>query len=610
MTVERHEHTGSVGGPLTMDASRRSALALGTGAGLLAGLAVAAVLVGQGRLDLTQPLRMDPPIVGWLAYLVLNALGGAVYGGLHRFEPGRLAAAVGGGLLFGLLWWAGVWLTAIPLITATGPGWSVAEAATAFPLLISSVLTWGLAALVFHAVGSRVIGGPASMGQVAAAGVPIRHRVVIVGGGFGGVATAQRLEQRLSHRPDVAVTLVSESNFLLFTPMLAGVASGSRVPRHVAAPLRATSPRTTNRRATLESVDPVARTVRIRSSSGAAADEIPYDQLVVAVGAVPAFRGLADVARRAFTLKTLADATDLRDHVIELLDRAENEPALDVRRRLLTFAVAGGGFAGVELVAELHDLVHDVLIYHPRIEPDELRFVLIHSRDRILPELSDRLGAYALDLLRRRGIEFVLGWRVAGASRDGVSLSDGTSISTETFVWTAGNEPAPLVRSFVANGESGVLATDQNLRVEGFDDIWAVGDCARIPDSDRDGQPCPPTAQHALRQGHQAADNLVAAMDGRPQRPFRFRALGMLVVLGHNTAAAEIRGLRFSGLFAWFLWRGIYLAKLPGFEKKVRVLIDWLLDLAFPRDIVIATTADSRDAVAKAVQEATHDPVA
>jgi NADH dehydrogenase len=559
---------------------------------------------------MTQPLRVDPPVVGWLAFLALGASGGALYGALYHFKPGRLAVTVGGGLLFGLLWWAMVWLTAIPLISAVGPGWSVSEASATFPLLIANVLAWGLAALVFHAAGSRIIGDRALTRLVAATTVPIRHRVVIVGGGFGGVATAQRLEQLLSHRPEVAVTLVSERNFLLFTPMLAGVASGSLVPRHVAAPLRATCPRTTIRRATVETIDHEARIVRIRSTPETAPVAIPYDQLVVAVGAVPAFRGLPDVAERAFTLKTLADATNLRDHIIGLLDRAENEPAPDVRRRLLTFTVAGGGFAGVELVAELHDLVHDVLVYHPRIERDELRFVLIHSTNRILPELSDRLGSYALERLRRRGIEFVLGVRVAGASSDGVWLSDGVSIATATLVWTAGNEPAPLVRSIMAEGGNRALATDRTLRVEGFGDIWAVGDCARIPDPDRDGQSCPPTAQHALRQGRQAADNLVATMDGRPLRPFRFRTLGMLVVLGHNTAAAEIRGLRFSGLFAWFLWRGIYLAKLPGFEKKVRVMIDWLLDLAFPRDIVIAGTPKSSAAAGRTVQEAEHEPVA
>lgn len=592
-----------------MDATRRLEAGLGTGAGLMASLVVGIVLAAQGRLDVTEPLRVDPPVVGWLAFLALGASGGALYGALYRFQPGRLAATVGGGPLFGLLWWAGVWLTTIPLISGTGPGWSVSEAATTFPLLIASVLAWSLAALVFHAAGSRIIGDRALTRVVAATGVPISHRIVIVGGGFGGVATAQRLEQLLSHRPEVAVTLVSESNFLLFTPMLVGVASGSLVPRHVAAPLRATCPRTTIRRATVETIDHEARIVRIRSSAEAAAEVIPYDQLVIAVGAVPAFRSLPDVAEQAFTLKTLADATNLRDHVIGLLDRAENEPEPDVRRRLLTFAVAGGGFAGVELVAELHDLVHDVLVYHPRIERDELRFVLIHSRDRILPELSDELGAYALERLRRRGIEFVLGVRVAGANGDGVLLSDGKSIPTATFVWTAGNEPAPLVRSIMTEGGNPALATDRTLRVEGFGDIWAVGDCARIPDPGRDGQPCPPTAQHALRQGRQAADNLVAAMDGRPLRPFRFRSLGMLVVLGHNTAAAEIRGLRFSGLLAWFLWRGIYLAKLPGSEKKVRVMIDWLLDLAFPRDIVIAGTGSSRGAPGRAIEEAEREPV-
>ncbi len=593
-----------------MHASRRTDAGLGAAAGLFAGLAVAVILAGQGRLDPSQPLRLDPPMVGWLAFLGLSACGGAGYGALYRFQPARLAATVGGGLLFGLLWWAAVWLTVVPVIGAAGPGWTIAEASATFPFLIANVLTGGITALSFHALGSRLIGDRALTRAVAATSVSISDRVVILGGGFGGVACAQRLEQLLSHRPQVAVTLVSEGNFLLFTPMLAEVASGSLVPRHVASPLRATCPRTLVRRATVETIDPKARLVRIRATPGAAAEEIPYDQLVVAVGAVPAFHGLPGVAERAFTLKSLADATNLRDHVIGLLDVAENEPQPHVRRRLLTFCVAGGGFAGVELVAELHDLVHDVLVYHPRIERDEPRFVLVHSRDTILPELTEQLGAYALERLRKRGIEFVLGARVAGASDDGVRLVNGAAISTATLVWTAGNEPAPLALSLKTGSANRSLTTDSTLRVEGFDDIWAVGDCARIPDPNRGGQPCPPTAQHAIRQGHQAAENLVAAIDGRPARPFQFRTLGMLVVLGHNTAAAEIRGFRFSGLFAWFLWRGIYLAKLPGFEKKVRVLIDWLLDLVFPRDIVVAGTADSGAVAEKRVREAERGPVA
>ena len=469
-----------------MEASRTREAALGAASGLLAGLALAVVALGQGRLDPTQPLSLDPAAVGWLAIPALAAAGGWAYGALYRFQPGRLAAALGGGLLFGLLWWATVWLTVVPLVRAEDPGWSVAEASTAFSLLVANILSGAITAVAFHAVGTWLIGDRAMIRPVAATSVQISHRIVILGGGFGGVATAQRLEHLLAHRPAVEVTLISESNFLLFTPMLAGVASGSLVPRHVAAPLRAACPRTMIRRGTIETVDLEARSVRIRPSSEAATETIPYDHLVIAVGAVPAFHGMPDVEERAFTLKTLADAMDLRDHVIGLLDRAESEARPDTRRRLLTFVVAGGGFAGVELIAELRDLVTGALVYYPRIEPDESRFVLIHSRDRILPELSEDLGDYALELLRRRGIAFVLGARVSGANGDAVLLSDGATIPTETLVWTAGNEPAQLVHSLVSERGARALVTDATLRVVGFDDIWAVGDCARIPDPDRE----------------------------------------------------------------------------------------------------------------------------
>ena len=593
-----------------LDASPRTDALLGAAAGGVAGLVVGIVLAFQGRVDTTEPLWVTETAMGWLAYLFLAIAGGATYGTVYRFQPGRLAASVGGGLLFGLLWWATVWLTAVPLVTASGPDWSITDASAVFPLLVASILFGAITATSFFVASTLLIGERATTRQVAATNVPISRRIVILGGGFGGVATAQRLERLLAHRPDVSVTLVSESNFLLFTPMLAEVASSSLVARHVAAPLRATCPRTTIRRATVEAIDVETRSVRIRASTDAQAEPLRYDELVVAVGAVPAFHSLPGVSERAFTLKSLADATNLRDHVIRILDRAETEPEADARRRMLTFAVAGGGFAGVELVAQLHDLVHGVLVYYPRIDVADLRFVLVHSRDRILPELTYELGAYALQRLRRRGIEFALGVRVSGASRGEVSLSDGSSISTETFVWTAGNEPAALARALAPDGDGRALVTDETLRVVGHEHVWAVGDCARIPDPDRAGKHCPPTAQHALRQGRQAAQNIVAAIDGRPPSPFRFTSLGMLVVLGRNTAAAEIRGLRFSGLFAWFLWRGIYLAKLPGFEKKVRVLADWSLDLVFPRDIVVVGTTDAPARGVPGVVETEHERVA
>jgi NADH dehydrogenase len=278
----------------------------------------------------------------------------------------------------------------------------------------------------------------------------------------------------------------------------------------------------------------------------------------------------------------------LRNHVIGLLERADVEVDEDKRRRQLTFVVAGGGFAGTELIAELCDLVHGVRRYYPRIPAAELRFVLVHSRDRILPELSPELADYALRKLQARSIQFMLNARVSGATPDEVLLQDGRSVPTRTLVWTAGNRPNPLLQTVVCERDrTGAVLTDSTLRVQGLPNVWAVGDCAQIPNPDDEGRPYPPTAQHALRQGKVAAENIAAVMHGRSPRPFRFRLLGLLVGLGHRTAAAEIQGRRFSGLLAWFMWRGIYLSKLPGLEKKLRVLLDWTIDLFFPRDIVL-----------------------
>jgi NADH:ubiquinone reductase (H+-translocating) len=278
----------------------------------------------------------------------------------------------------------------------------------------------------------------------------------------------------------------------------------------------------------------------------------------------------------------------LRNHILTLLERCDRLEAGAERTSLLTVVVAGGGFAGTEIVAELFDLVHGVSHFYPGIEVMQPRFVLVHSRERILPELSPELGAYALQRLRARGIDFRLGVRVTGVDADEVLLSSGERIAARTFVWTAGNRPDPLVdRVGGSHARNGALVTHPTLRVVGLEGVWAVGDCAHIPDQDNDGDPYPPTAQHALRQGKVVADNISAVLAGRSPTAFRFSTIGVLVALGHRTAAAEIRGHRFSGLAAWVMWRAIYLAKLPGAEKRVRVFSDWVLDLAFPRDIVM-----------------------
>ena len=268
-------------------------------------------------------------------------------------------------------------------------------------------------------------------------------------------------------------------------------------------------------------------------------------------------------------MKSLEDATRLRNHVIAMLEHADSEPRADRRRPQLTFVVAGGGFAGTETIAELFDLAHSVIRYYPNIQPGELRFVLVHPRDRILPELGAGLGDYALRKLRARGIEFLLNTRVAGATPGAVLLNDASPLDTYTLVWTAGNQPNPLLQSIPCErNRAGAVIVDGTLQVNGFTNVWAVGDCAQIPDPDNEGQAYPPTAQHASREGRVVADNIAAAMGGRPLKQFRFRTLGVLVGLGHRTAAAEIRGWRFSGLLAWFMWRYIYLGKLPGIEKR------------------------------------------
>lgn len=572
-------------------ADRRRLLEAASGgmAGLVAAGLVALALLAQERIDSMAPLAGGSSL-GWLTFMAASTLVGVVYGLAYRFQPGRVVATLAGGLLFGVLWWGLLWLTIVPLLSGASLGWSVEQAAADFPQLVASIFFGGLMAIVFQSTCSVLVGATAAVQPIATGTLEPTHRVVIVGGGFGGVAAAQRMEQLLAHRPEVSVTLVSQSNHLLFTPMLAEVASGTLVPRHVAVPIRVACPRTTFRAAVAEAIEPAGRTLTIRPVTGGAAEHLPYDELVLAAGSVPAFRGLPGLEEHALTLKTVADAAAIHQHIISTLERAETERDATARRRLLCFVVVGGGFAGVETIAEIRDLVHGALLQYPHIDPAELGFVLVHSRDRVLPELSEELGAYARERLERKGVEFRLGQRLAAADGDGVELADGTRLATATFIWTAGNEPAAVTRRHVAVEHATALSTDVTLRVIGLEHTWAVGDCARVPDPDRDGEHCPPTAQHALRQGKLAGENAVAALDGKPAKPFSFRSLGMLVVLGHNTAAAEIRGRRFSGLLAWLMWRGIYLSKLPGFERKTRVLVDWALDLVFPRDIVVIQT--------------------
>ena len=580
---------GSVGsGPL-----RRDVIAGGV-AGLVGGLVFWWSLEAQSMTS-TVPglLGLKLSVTGVLLHLLGSIFLGAAFGAISRYESRGYAATISSGTLYGMLWWIAGPITLGALLDGRGPTWSLEEAGVAFPSLIGHLLYGGITGLGFHilvALYLRLSPEP----ELATPAEAAKKRVVILGGGFGGVSVAQRLERLFARVPSLEITLVSQSNYLLFTPMLAEVASSALEAQHISAPIRASCPNTRCHRAEVAAIDTSARVVWVRSGASKAPEAVPYDHLVMALGSVPNYFDLPGLEDRSFSMKTLEDASRLRNHVIALLEHGDSEQDAGERRRQLTFVVAGGGFAGIETIAELFDLVHGVLRYYPNIQRSELRFVLVHPRDRILPELSGELGDYALRKLRARGIEFLLNARVAGATADAVLLNEASALETYTLVWTAGNQPNPLLKTLPCErNRAGAVIVDSTLQVNGFTNVWAIGDCAQIPDPDKEGQSYPPTAQHATREGQVVAENIAATIRGKPLKQFRFRTLGVLVGLGHRTAAAEIRGWRFSGLLAWFMWRSVYLGKLPGIEKKVRVALDWAIDLFFPRDIVLTSTSNA-----------------
>jgi NADH dehydrogenase len=409
-------------------------------------------------------------------------------------------------------------------------------------------------------------------------------QVVILGGGFAGVSTAEHLEKRFRNDPTVSFTLISETNSWLFTPMLVEVATSGLEPTHITTPLRTSLKRTRVLRGRVTSIDLERRQVHLKDQGSQTG--LHYDHLVLALGSVCNYLGNNAIAENALEFKTLADAMRIRNHVIDVFERADSEPDPGCRRALLTFVVAGGGFSGAELAGGLNDFARGIIADYPNLSTDDLRIILVHSRGRILPELSESLANYAMQRMRERGVTFKLNTRVADARPGSISLSPAEEIPTETFVWTAGASPNPILKELPIEHDSrGAVLVDRTLAIPNYGNVWALGDCASVPDT-KLGKTCPPTAQVATREAVVLAHNIRACLLGCPLKPFRFKSLGSLCIVGYHTACAEIRGLKFSGLFAWLLWRGVYLSKLPGLERKVRVLTDWTLELFFPRDIV------------------------
>jgi len=532
--------------------------------------------------------------------VLLGALIGAVvaladpHSGRKATLDGVLTAAV-----LGVPLWAVINVIVLPVIMTGSPAWTAPGMRAAFPALVGWMLYGASVMLLVRLFAGAVdrLAGPLPDAAANDVGQPRPPtRIVILGGGFAGVTTAKSLEQVFGADRDVEFTLVSETNALLFTPMLAEVAGSSLEPTHISSPLRTSLRRTQIVRGNVRAIDLAQCSVMlgVGMSDGSEHDwKLAYDHLVLALGSTSNYFGQHNVEHEAFDFKSLLDAMRIRNHVIDMFERADREPNAEKRAPLLTFVVAGGGFAGVELAGALNDFARGIAVDYPRLQPDEISVILVHARDRILPELSPSLAAYALEHMSARGVRFRLNTRVADACSGVVVLHSSEELAARTLVWTAGTIPNLSLQTLsVARDKRGAVIVDGTLAVSGQPGLWAVGDCAAVTDA-KTGQPCPPTAQFALREAQTLAKNIRAAIRGTTPLPFHFNSLGALCVIGHQTACAELtlpflRGttVRFSGLLAWAAWRAIYLAKLPGLERKVRVLFDWTIELFFPRDTV------------------------
>jgi NADH dehydrogenase len=414
---------------------------------------------------------------------------------------------------------------------------------------------------------------------------PKPTRILILGGGFGGVYTAVELEKIFGRDRSVEITLVSRENFFLFTPMLHEVAASDLDLAHIVNPIRKLIRRASLFVGQVDAIDLAGKTVTVSHGAAQHPHELEYDHLVLAMGSVTNFYGLPGLQERALTMKTLGDAIYLRNQMIAHLEQADFECCADLREPLLTFVVAGGGFAGVETAAGINDFLREAVKFYPNLREDQIRVVLVHSGQVILPELGEKLGRYAQTKLAARRMEIILGTRVAGVTNDTVQLANGRTIRSNTLVWTAGTSPNPLLASLPIRHERGRILVNEELETQEWPGVWSLGDCACVPDGSM-GKFHPPTAQHALRQGRVLARNIAATIRGGRRKPFTFKTLGQLAAIGRRTGVANILGINFSGFIAWWLWRTIYLSKLPRFEKKVRVILDWTLDLIFSKDLV------------------------
>ncbi len=408
--------------------------------------------------------------------------------------------------------------------------------------------------------------------------------IVILGAGFAGISLARELGRLIKKTPSVHIHLVNQENYFVFQPMLPEVVSCAIEPSHILSPIRHLCPTATFHQATITGIDLASQKVQLAGLDSRQPRELAYDHLVIGLGLAMNLSAVPGMAEHALPLKTLGDAFHLRNHVLSRLEEADSESDAERRKSLLTFVTIGGGFSGVETIAALKDMVKAVLPFYPRAQETGARMILIHSRESILQELEADLGAFASQKLQERGVEIRLGTTVKEITSTKVVLSKGHSLSTGTVICTVGNAPHPVVTALPLPQEGGRILVDATLRITGATNLWALGDAALVPDISRSGY-CPPTAQYAMRQGRQCARNILAELARSPLKPFRFGGYGQMALIGRHCGIAKVFGVRLYGLFAWALWRSVYLMKLPSFRSQARVAIDWIFEILFPRDI-------------------------
>ncbi len=406
-----------------------------------------------------------------------------------------------------------------------------------------------------------------------------KKNLVIIGGGFAGAKLAQKLERRVAD--DWEIYLLSQTNFVTFNPLLPEVVGASVLPGHVQAPIRQMLKRTRIRMVTVDTVDFVARKISYHNNEPG---ELHFDQVVFAAGVRANIGMIEGMEKHGLPLKTVGDALYIRNRVIDCLEQATIHPDPGRRKQLTTFVIVGGGFSGVETTGELDDFLKTAERYYKNVQRKDCRIILLHGTGRLLPELSPALAAKTLKIFRQRNIDVRLESVVVKVANETVHLASGELIHGATIICTIGATPHAFLQHEALPRKRGKILTRADMSVAGLEGVWALGDCALVPNA-KDGQPCPPTAQFADRQARQLARNIAAALRGEPTRPFSFSPLGLLASIGHNKAVAEIFGIEFSGFIAWLMWRGIYLLKVPTLARKARLFLEWNWAMLFPPDI-------------------------